>query len=134
MFWSKITPAPPTAVTRRREEEVEGRSLRARPTHGAVRSPSGGRSWGRSARLTSSNREALYTNPTALADAQTGRVWVLYQRCNSTAPVPYAACTNVLRWTDAADATEGAAVQPQDRWHVECMKLGLRAHSPLAAH
>ena len=78
-------------------------------------STTGGRSWGRSARLTSSNREALYTNPTALADAQTGRVWVLYQRCNSTAPVPYAACTNVLRWTDAADLTEGAAV----RWSAE---------------
>ena len=40
---------------------------------------------------------------------------MLYQRCNSTATVPYAACTNILRWTDAADATEGAAV----RWSVE---------------
>ena len=39
-------PAPPTALTRRREEEAVWRSLRTGSTHGAVRGPSGGRGWG----------------------------------------------------------------------------------------
>ena len=38
--------APSTDVTRRREEEVAGRSLRTGSTHGVVRGPSDGRGWG----------------------------------------------------------------------------------------
>ena len=39
-------PAPPTAATRRREEGVVGRSVRAGSTHGAVRGPSNGQGRG----------------------------------------------------------------------------------------
>jgi hypothetical protein len=64
-------------------------------------STDGGMSWSPSRRLTASSPLHIYTNPTALTDTATERVWLLYQRCNTTARVPYAACTNVLRWTDS---------------------------------
>ena len=72
----------------------------------------GGRSWVASRRLTQSSRTHVYTNPTAVADATTGKVWLMYQRCNNTAPIVYAACTNVLRYATGNGAIWSEEIFP----------------------